>query len=413
MRDVTAASLTSAGPAPDDRILALDVLRGLALFGMLVVHIYDATAEATGVPGTVRTLVEHLVSERAYATFALLFGAGFAVQLERTRRRGVPFGRIYLRRLAVLAIFGVIAHGVFGYNVLLGYAVWGLVLLPLERLRVGALVAVLLLTTFDRSAYTLARGLMQARTHTAAEIDESAQKRRADFAAGWKLRDDANEQPTLAAAIPYRARHMAWFYRQSFFLYFPFEVPLFICGLLAVRLGLFERPREHRRLIGWMMATGLAAWATAEFVLPMIPRFEPRAAYAALTGLPLSIWLMLFYVGAALLLLGSAPRAARWLGWFSWPGRAALTNYFIQIITIDFVVSRYGLGLGQLPAWAIVPASLAFYAVVVIASRLWFIRYRFGPLEWVWRTLTYGRRPQFRRSTATVASQGIPAAEQR
>ena len=76
-----------------------------------------------------RALIWRLIETKSHGTFAVLFGAGFAIQLRRAEARGAPFAAIYLRRLGVLALFGFAAHAFFGFNVLLGYAIWGAALL--------------------------------------------------------------------------------------------------------------------------------------------------------------------------------------------------------------------------------------------------------------------------------------------
>jgi uncharacterized membrane protein YeiB len=93
-----------------DRIPSLDILRGLALLGMFVVHFHARSTEPGGIDELVRTLVWRLVESKSHGTFALLFGAGFAIQLRRAEARGAPFAQVYLRRLGVLAFFGFAAH---------------------------------------------------------------------------------------------------------------------------------------------------------------------------------------------------------------------------------------------------------------------------------------------------------------
>jgi uncharacterized membrane protein YeiB len=87
------SSTESAG----DRIQSLDILRGLALLGMFVVHFHERSAELSGIDELVRTLVWRLVESKSHGTFALLFGAGFAIQLRRAEVRRRPFTALYLR----------------------------------------------------------------------------------------------------------------------------------------------------------------------------------------------------------------------------------------------------------------------------------------------------------------------------
>src|SRR5262245_47367191 len=132
-----------------ERIQVLDILRGFALLGMIVVHFHDRSTEPGGIDDVLRTLIWRLVESKSHGTFALLFGAGFAIQLRRAEARGVPFAGRYLRRLLVLAMFGFCAHAFFGFNVLLGYAVWGVPLLLMRNWSTRLLIvtAVLSATT--------------------------------------------------------------------------------------------------------------------------------------------------------------------------------------------------------------------------------------------------------------------------
>jgi len=116
---VAIASPTADALPLSERIGVLDVLRGLALLGMFVVHFnyYEGTPREAMTPGAMAQTVEHIIGllfeERFYAIFGMLFGVGFAVQLSRAEARGDRFVVRYLRRLAVLAVFGFIAEGVF------------------------------------------------------------------------------------------------------------------------------------------------------------------------------------------------------------------------------------------------------------------------------------------------------------
>ncbi len=140
---------------PDKRIDSLDILRGLALLGMFVVHFHERSTEPGGLDEAVRMLIWRLVESKSHGTFALLFGAGFAIQLRRAEARGGPFAWFYLRRLAVLALFGLAAHALFGFNVLLGYAVWGVPLLAIRRWSSRALLVTALVSALSGALFHL------------------------------------------------------------------------------------------------------------------------------------------------------------------------------------------------------------------------------------------------------------------
>src|SRR5690348_7011706 len=128
---------TGSPPSPDapsGRIDVLDVLRGIAVFGMFAVHFSErSTDPGHGFGHGYHAFVELFFVNRFHAMFAMLFGVGFAVQLRRADARGEALTARFLRRLFTLAIFGFIAEGVFGYTVLLEYAIWGVPLLLIRR----------------------------------------------------------------------------------------------------------------------------------------------------------------------------------------------------------------------------------------------------------------------------------------
>jgi uncharacterized membrane protein YeiB len=158
------AAPVAAGPvAPAERIGVLDVLRGLALVGMYVVHFnyYEATpAELTAshpIAGPVAAVIGLFFESRFHAIFGMRFGVGFAVQLSRADARGERFAGRYLRRLLALAVFGIIAEAVFGYNVLFGYAMWGVPLLLVRRWPVRWLVPLVVVCAASVPLYNLGR----------------------------------------------------------------------------------------------------------------------------------------------------------------------------------------------------------------------------------------------------------------
>jgi len=385
----------------NERVQALDVLRGFALLGMLVVHFSDRAAPAAGLSASVLHGVELLVSERAYATFAMLFGAGFAVQFARARARGAPFPRIWLRRLAVLAVFGVIAHGGFGYNVLLGYAVWGVPLLFLERLPTRVLLPMALVFAFNYPLYFIVRGGIEWATIGTAASDAAYRAWQHGASDAWDQLSIARDQTSFLAAVPHRIRHMAWFYLQAW-NFLPGQLELFLYGLLAYRHGLLSDPRRHTRTIVLWMGIGIAACLTAFLPVPTLPVGTPLRIVHGLRMWSRTYWLMFTWVGLALLAIGYLPSWRRLFIPFATTGRAALSNYFAQIITIDLLLSRYAFGLGSFPAWSVLPGALLLYAVLTLLTAAWLRRYQFGPLEWVWRSLTYGQRPAMIRKLATV-----------
>jgi uncharacterized protein len=380
---VETTSIADQQVATTDRLGVLDVLRGIALVGMFLVHFSNHSYETTGVGNIYKWIVYLFFEERFWAMFGILFGIGFAIQFRRAEARGDPYVAKYLRRMAALAVFGIIAHAVFGFNVLLGYAAWGIPLILFRRLSPRALLVAVILSAASGVIYNGARNLYGSVTLGgqvySAERDSLAARN------GRFLKANAAAQKSTSYATVFRARlqHMRWFYVQWFSFLPVNTLTLFLLGLLGLRLGIFDRPEEHRRLIVGLMLFGIASWALAWWVLP--DGF----------GLIRSMWLTFTYIGAVLLLVA---RNRRWLDRFAafgYAGRMALTNYMIQIAILDLLFSEYAIGLKTHPLVGLVFA-LTLFLLDAAVSKWWLARYRFGPLEWIWRSATYWRMEPLR-----------------
>jgi len=191
---------------------------------------------------------------------------------------------------------------------------------------------------------------------------------------------------------------MQWFYAQ-WFSFLPVNTfTLFLLGVLGLRLGLFEEPDQHRRLIAALMLFGAASWAVSHWLLAAPPAQlrSPLVVDLAVTrlkagfGLIREMWLTFTYMGGVLLLVARDPLWLRRLAAFGWTGRMALTNYMIQIAILDLAFAKYALGLSVTPLVGL-GAALALFLADAAFSRWWLARFRYGPLEWLWRSITIAR----------------------
>ena len=378
------------GPVAGDRILSLDILRGLALFGMFVVHFHARSTEPGGLEDLLRTVIWRLVESKSHGTFALLFGAGFAIQLRTAERRNRPFTAIYLRRLAVLLLFGVAAHAFFGFNVLVGYAVWGVPLLLIRKWSTRALIVTASLSMASVGLYHLAYQRYLLRHGGPAAIEAAYESARAVASTVNGARALAERQDSYAALIAARLAHMAWFYRQPFFFMPGATLTLFLTGVLLVRHGVFENPLAHSRVLTFLGAFGLVSWLAANWLLE---RGGPDLLFLVFHDQ----WLAFTYVSVALFLLARWPSLIGRLAPVGNAGRMALTNYLLQIATLDLLFSGYAIGLGRIRPAAGFALALACFGIEVGLSTLWLARFQFGPAEWLWRALTYGHMPPLRR----------------
>ena len=363
---------------------------------MFVVHFHNQTIESTGIDEAVRWLTWRLVESKAHGTFALLFGAGFAVQLRRAEQRGASFTALYLRRVLVLALFGFSAHAFFGYNVLLGYAVWSLPLLLIRRWSTRALLITAVVSATTVALYNRAR--IDLPCDMAPDCVRAVRGTlQADQVSRYNALDAAESQDSYVRLLRARLAHMAWFHRQPFFIMPGATLTMFIAGFLMVRHRVFEEPLAHRRLLALMAVFGVSSWWLGNWVL------------AVTYGLVRDQWLMFAYVAGALFLVGRFPALIGRLGWVGAAGRMALTNYLIQIVTLDLLFSGYGLNIGSIRPVVGLAAAVACFTAEVIISVAWLKRFHYGPAEWVWRSLTYGQAQPMRRASGVTISETVSA----
>ena len=411
---------TSSAPISDgDRMHVLDVLRGIALVGMFFVHFSMYSTGGGAADQVYQRIVQLFFEERFWTMFGILFGVGFAIQLRRANARGGAFARSYVRRMAALAGFGLIAHGIFGFNVLLGYAVWGVPLLLVRRWSTRALVVAVVISAISWNVYAIARAGYSVATKgevaTRAVSDSSAVTYRAFQAANAKAQEATSYRTVLGA----RLQHMRWFYAQPYSFLPVNTFTLFLLGFIGLRLGLFDEPEKHKRMIASLAVFGVLSWAFITFGTGLL---QPITQGSLLRVMVLNrlqygfsilrdMWLAFAYIGVVLLLVARNRAWLRRLAMFAWTGRMALTNYMIQIAILDLTFAKYGLGLTVTPLVGLTMA-VGLFIVDALVSRWWLARFRYGPLEWLWRSITYAQWQPLRHSPGLTGRPGGDARPQ-
>lgn len=370
-----------------ERLHSLDILRGVALCAMILVHFHQRMRiEVQGLEDLIGWGVYVLIEQKSWGTFAFLFGVGFAVLLRRLESRQSPVAAVYLRRLAMLAVFGMAASICFGFHVLFSYAIWGFVLLLIRRWSTRALLVTAVLSV-------MALPLTAEATALYAWWNSALATTPHDMSLAQAVRA-ASTQNDYLALLAARTRLFVFTMPQSWRDLLPdSNLALFIVGLLAVRHCVLDEPARHRRLIVAWMIGGATAWALSWLVLGRLTiKSIPGAEWPVKFGFGIiqDQWLCFTYIGVVVLLLAQRPWWTRRLMIVGQTGRMALTNYMVQAAVLDFLASGYGLGWHLRPAMYL-PATLALFGAEALLSRAWLARYRFGPLEWLWRSATYAR----------------------
>lgn len=381
-----------------NRIQFLDVLRGVALFGILMVNVFSFGADIPAwkaKPDQTIWLLKHLIFEtKFWMLFSVLFGMGFYLQAQSSAYHITQS----IRRLSILMIFGCLHALLFEGDILMLYAQLGVLLLVLYRLppRLMLLVGLLLCSTFplghllggDRGDELPPEGAIEA----AQWLEE---ERRESFLVAGSFADVVTEH---AGFIP-EWFWIDWQYPDSGWL----VLACFLFGVAIMRdgWGYLQRltPAQLTRITAICWCAGLLLmvleryWAATIGYRPFdrTDASPGRILLADVTYLSASVCLAsawFFSVYWWVLSEVSTGLKAR----IACVGKMSLTNYLGQTLIFTFVFYGYGMGVAFL--WG--PAQVACLAVVIyltqlIVSHWWCARFVRGPCEWVWRSLTYWR----------------------
>lgn len=384
--------------APSDRIVTIDIVRGVALFGVMAINVTTAfrvsifeqflpiRPDATWLDRVLNAILMIGIDLKAFALFSLLFGMGLAIQydhLSAAPRRVA----LLVRRLAFLALVGAI-HFVLIWNgdILLEYALAGFIVLPFlfaPTRMLGAAGMVLLLVyvampLLPPIASLPSRIWMTQHVAEAARIYGSG-----DFAAVLTFR--VRELPAI---LPLHV------------LVFPRTVALMLIGAWLWRAGLFRAKAGGAWYSSWY-----SPWAAAVGVIGggalAISLTNGWLSFNRTVSFSLErfdIGLLACGYGAAIIWATSKVSDRRLLAWAAPIGRMAFTNYLMQSLIFGWLFYGYGLGLfGKLDVAAALGIGTAIYALQVAFSAFWLRRYAFGPLEWLWRAAMYGTWQPVRR----------------
>ena len=394
-------SIKEARPVrPERRIVVIDVLRGAALFGVLCVNLINdgfrvslfqqflpAAADGTWLDHAVQATVSIGMEMKAFALFSLLFGVGLAIQFERlaaTSRR-LP---LLTRRLLVLLGFGLI-HLCFIWNgdILSAYALVGLLALPFlyASNRVLAVAAAVALAIYVALPFWLPDTFFWP---SGVPLEQYVQTATAVYAGGTWAQVIRFNLAEIAHLIPL---HL---------LVAPRTFALFLLGVMAWRTDLLRHPEHHRRLLVVTAALGLVLGLGMNLLDPPDPSSTWHSWAPVISVLnTLGPSVLAIGYGAAITVLYMFTRAGRVLGVLGPLGRMAFSNYLAQSLIFGWIFFGYGLGrFGRMSPSHALCLGVAVYVLQVMASHWWLKRYRFGPMEWLWRSLMYGVRQPWRIS---------------
>jgi len=436
--------------AASERIDSLDVLRGVALLGILLMNVLtfglpfaayfnpNVAGGATGL-NLAAFIVQYIFWDgKMRALFSLCFGAGIILLTMRREERGggIEVADLYYRRTLWLLVFGLAhAYLIWWGDILYAYALCGLVLFPMRRLSAKALLVMAGVMCILLSGASIGQGYMMRETKQKAEEADAAQK------AGKKLTSEQEEEQKkwreilkqvnpppeevkkeydaylggyISAAKKRAEVVMRWHGKP---LYTPALWDMFLMmmiGMAFMKLDLLSASRSfefYGKMAGIGLVVGLpinsfAAWQSVQV------NFEPLSIPFVFSTYQIGrVAVSLAYL--AIIMMVCKAGIAKWLtGRLAAVGQAAFSNYISHSVICSLIFYGYGLGMiGKMERYQLYLVVPMVWAFNLLVSPVWLSRFRFGPLEWAWRSLSYWKRQPFRlvQPEPTVAVEASAA----
>ncbi len=412
---------------PDERIHLIDVLRGLALLGIITANMrgFAGPLQAYFAPELfwktrldfwVQAFVDTFIQGKFITIFAFLFGVGFAVQFTRAEKRQPRFVRTYVRRLLALLLIGGLHQLLFWWgDVLVSYALGGFLLILFRKRSQKAILlwalSLMLLPAAGASGYAIFR---QLRPTSPQKVEENKKK-----AAQNKVEREAEFQKTVAVYshgtyLEILKARSAELLRENasqpgVVIY---TLPLFLLGLWVWRRGLFQDPEANRALLKRGLLIGAVVGIPANVAFVWGARLTAGQPQGDAPSPFMIMGIVLAIFGRPLLSMGYACAVGLLYLNGTWRrvilpagaiGRTALSNYLLQTIVCTTIFYGYGGALfGKFNLLWLFVLSIVIYALQIPLSQAWLARFRFGPAEWAWRGMTYGKLPAMKRDAAAA-----------
>ena len=408
---------------PSERVAVIDILRGFAVFGILLVNmlyfahpVYRAVLDigtwTNPIDQAASLFIAFFAEGKFFTLFSLLFGLGLAIQLQRAEAKGRSVVPLYVRRLLVLLLIGL-AHAVLLWwgDILVYYALLGFVLLLfrhseprwLLRWALALLIIPLAMTAGRVTLLEFARATPDGAAQLEAVLADSS----VQFQAASEQALEVYRSRDVLAMIPQRIADwdLAATSMLSGGMLF-LVLAMFLVGLYVGKQQLLHNAAAHlpllRKVFCWGAVIGISGNLLHVVLAHGVIALEltggtliGRAGY--LIGAPAQ---SLAYATGLVILMQSAAWH-KLLSPLAAVGRTALSNYLLQTVICTTIFYGYGLGLfGQIGPAACLALTIAIFGLQVPVSNWWVKRFRYGPAEWLWRSLTYGNLQPLRLDEA-------------
>ena len=375
-----------------NRTVSIDILRGFALLGILLVNMPTFNTpvlymggfdeNSSNLDSILSSLVELFAQGSFYPLFAFMFGYGAIIIAENSRRKGISFPKLFSKRLAILLVIGLIhAFLLWSGDILLMYALTGFLFILFYKLSGKALlgtgIALYIVSaflpllqrmpeegSFENTSAAAQKSIESYRDGTFSEIFS---QRFTD----WMSMNTENQALVMAVGV----------------------LGLMLMGAAFAKLQWISNASAHKPLVKRLLFAGLILGFGIKFLGNINMESMIFMVFQQIGGPLISLFYMM-----GIILLVELPIARKLLQPLSFVGRLSMTNYLLQSTVMTFIFYSYGFGLYNSISYTTgFMLVFAFFALQVLFSKWWASQYRYGPVEYVWRWGTYGKKPIFKK----------------
>lgn len=402
----------------NDREIFMDVLRGIAIFGILVANLTtggfnfgyalqeDSPYVLPELDKNLSFIYTMVVEGKFYSIFSLLFGWGIALQIKRGANRGIDAIPTIQRRLFFMLILGTIHMLIWPGDIVLFYAILGFLLLPFRKFSNKTLLiigSILILSPIALYGLKMAFPILNTPAETLDNIGEN-------LYINWLGVDSEEKYKNWvqhAGWIEILKENVTGFFYRFGYLFYVSRIPkvlgMFLIGFVVGRSDFYKHFNQHKNLLYWILGIGLLIGIPANFALAKFTS-EHGKDYYQLTwnGFYQTIAYSLGVVPLALsyianfMLKFKHKTGEKFLSVLAPVGKMAFTNYMMHSFLCQFILLNAGLGYGsKLGVFYLTVLAILIFTFQIIFSTLWLKYFYYGPVEWVWRSLTYGKKQNF------------------
>lgn len=389
---------------PKKRLAIVDALRGFSLAGIVIVHMVEnyiggpapEEAFAATTPGIADQIVNVFIfiflRGKFFALFSFLFGLSFFLQMDSAGSKGKSFSMRFAWRLCLLLVIGYLHHLFYRGDILTIYAMLGLLLIPFYRVKSGYVIALAALLFMGIGRYLV----FWANNGPDLLVEDITNPNNPITLAYFETLQNGNLWDVFKSNAT-SGHLMKLDFQIGVFGRGYLTFGFFLMGLWMGRIGFFRNYEDYRPKVWLVFWVSLAVFLVAAVLMGLLffqlgpaVTFDNWTAMLALSAMDLSNLGMTVLIVCGFVLLYSHSRMSKFLNSFTAYGRMALTNYVVQTLIGTFIFYGWGLGyLVSIPNTYVFLMALLVIGLQMFLSQRWLQHFYYGPLEWIWRSLTF------------------------